>query len=850
MIKHQQSISPKTFFSLVQTNLDFIVSQLQSLNREIHADLLFIAGVNESLTVASTAVVISDDKVVDNFSYSLAGSPCETLLDNSVCVLTEQVCQRFPKDIVLQKMEIEGYIGVPIYSDTGKVLGILVGLCKTPRPDLTELQYAFTMSASYLTQFLEKTWYSQRLKAQLSLLNEVEALSKLGAWEYQVQTDKLFWSDHTYKLHGMALNSAIALKTSFALYSRNSQKQLETLLEAAIKNGKAFDIQLELYSGSGKKSWLRVRGEPDFDCKKRVFRVYGEFEDITRERLLLNDLRYKNARLKSILDNLNDAVVTINSDGVIAHVNAVAESMFGYAPGELSGLPVEVLMPEPYASHHKHYMAQYQKTGEAKIIGAGRQLPGKRKCGEIFQMELALTCSDAGDELEYIGIIRDISERIQAQDAIYNLAYTDPISGLKNKTWFEKECKDLLIRARLENRYIYAAVIDIDKMSQFNLKYGFKTGNTAISLVAKNLQSLLNHDTRLYKNGGDSFILLSLKTFDQYEAREFECQWQNSGYLSNDVYQISIHSQSMKLSASIGSCICDAQSHTFESVMDTLEHTARKAKLKQPFGSYFIDEAGIQVYERIKKMRTALEHLTESDELRLVFQPQYDAHQDIVSSEALIRWYSSELGFVSPLDFITLAEESNAIIAIGDWVLQRVCQLLGQLKREGITTRVSVNISSKQIVAPDFQNKLATLIAEYELQPEQIMLELTETALVSDVELVKNVMLDMKQQGFLFSIDDFGTGYSSLNYLKELPISELKIDKCFVDDITADQVDSGGQIVSLILDMAKILKVDCVAEGVETQIQKEFLMSRNCNIYQGYYFSKPLEEEDWLKAVG
>ena len=183
--------------------------------------------------------------------------------------------------------------------------------------------------------------------------------------------------------------------------------------------------------------------------------------------------------------------------------------MFGYEHSEMLGLSINNLMPEPYASKHHSYMQNYEQTGEAKIIGVGRQLPARKNDGTVFQIELSLTKAVNGESIEYIGVVRDISEKLKAQDTIYNLAYSDPITGLKNKRWFERECRSLLQSASLNSSYIYAALLDMDKLSQFNFKYGIEAGNEALILTAKKLSKAVEGEYKLYKSGVDSFLIIS-----------------------------------------------------------------------------------------------------------------------------------------------------------------------------------------------------------------------------------------------------------------------------------------------------------------------------------------------------
>ena len=284
-------------------------------------------------------------------------------------------------------------------------------------------------------------------------------------------------------------------------------------------------------------------------------------------------------------------------------------------------------------------------------------------------------------------------------------------------------------------------------------------------------------------------------------------------------------------------------------MFDKLEYALKQAKKLSPFGYYFADLDALKRYERTNKIRYLLINVDKSDELTLVLQPQFINENTFNSAEALLRWDSEELGVISPGEFIPLAEESEAIIKIGDWVVDQVCKLLHEVSRAGKNTCIAVNISAKQIVAPDFKEKLLASVHKWQVSPRNLVIELTETTLVSDIELVKETMLELNKKGFRFSIDDFGTGYSSLSYLKELPISELKIDKYFVDGIMDTDDNSSKTIVNMIIDMASALGVNSVAEGVEEPAQFNYLKQRGCNLFQGYLFSKPLPIAQWKERL-
>ena len=406
-----------------------------------------------------------------------------------------------------------------------------------------------------------------------------------------------------------------------------------------------------------------------------------------------------------------------------------------------------------------------------------------------------------------------------------------------------------MFRALLDGHCIHALMIDIDKMSQLNMRIGFDQGDIVLKHISNKLKRVLGDDYNLYKYNTDTFIVLAKHTYCKSEVTHFGSQEIEQRILTPDNYSIELEHETLALSASIGSAIFDPNKQSFENVLDILEHTVEQAKLNAPFGLYHVTEQGIDEYDRYMSIQTLLKTVVNRDELSLVMQPQYTNEGKLNSFEALLRWHSNEFGWVSPADFIPLAEKSSSIIKIGDWVLLTACKAIQELLNKGLTTSISVNISAKQIIATDFTSKLVKLVRRLNIPPKMLVLELTETALVIDITLVKRTMTELGEHGFRFSIDDFGTGYSSLAYLKELPISELKIDKYFVDDLEVQKKQKPSAIVDAIIDMAKALGVKSVAEGVETKAQYEYLKNKGCDIYQGYYFAKPIGMTAWRALI-
>ncbi|PTU00114.1 GGDEF domain-containing protein, partial [Pseudomonas sp. HMWF031] len=336
----------------------------------------------------------------------------------------------------------------------------------------------------------------------LSLIDEISRMSKTGSWEFYPETEKLIWSSETYRIFGLPVGSAINVQKAINSFAPGYTEELTLAFDNLRFHQQPYDIQCKIIDSSGTIRWVRASGKAELYKNGAVKRLFGAFEDITEYKTALTLNEERAMKIQNILNNINDAVFSIDVKGTITHCNDIALKTFGYTRRELIAQSVEILMPEPYASNHAFYMRNYMETGVGKIIGVGRQLPAKRKNGDIFQMELSLSESFDQGERGFIGVIRDISERIEAQDTIYNLAYTDSVTRLRNQQWFHQRFKDLMLRASLKQEYIHILLLDIDNMAQINTRFGFGNGNYAIRKIAEQLLFVIGHDYEIFKYGG------------------------------------------------------------------------------------------------------------------------------------------------------------------------------------------------------------------------------------------------------------------------------------------------------------------------------------------------------------
>lgn len=847
MLSDIQQLTPQKFQAVASANHAVLGEKLLELNTQLNADYLFLAAIDESANQAHAVVTVAEQDIGDNFSYELKYSPCEHVYQTGVCVYDKGVTDAFPNDIVLQEMQIEGYIGSSIHNLNGEPIGILVALFTKPI-SLSDQQYAmFNMAASNMGTFFEAQYFNALQAEKNNLLKQVCKKSGVGLWEYDVKSDRFYWSTELFNMLAMeSSESPLTLENSLYFIIPEQRDAFNQLFSNSIKTGEGFTQIFECQDRHLNKRWLNIQASTERDVEQQVCRVFGSCQDVTSDRVKLQTKTREASYVQRVLDTLNDAVIITDTRGKITDVNAIACKMFGYSKATFCSLTVNTLMPDHHAHRHDSYMENYLKTGEAKIIGVGRQLTGMRADNSTFQMELSLSDTEFNGERFFIGVIRDISERIKAQDRIYQLAFIDPLTGLKNREWFRKELTEHITRAKRQDHKLYCALVDVDKLSQQNLLFGTERGNLLIGQIGESLTRILGNDFSVYKKGADSFLLLSKKTSRELPELMRLVETTERKVLDVSAYRFHLDDVEINTSVSIGSATFDAHSINFDDLIATLEIALTNAKRNAPFGHSLVTSDDVRQHKRKVRIKHALRDITEHDELYLELQPQYDQQKVIAGSEALIRWHSPVFGLVRPDEFIPLAEDDDTIIDIGYWVIERVCQILEGVKAKGFSPNISINISGRHIIQADFAASVSTILNRYDIQPSQLTLELTETAIVKDIELVKSSMRQLSEKGIRFSIDDFGTGYSSLSYLQELPIDELKIDRYFVSEIESS---SQIKIIDMVINMAKTLEVITVAEGIETQGQLDYLIKRGATLFQGYLFSKPIGVDDWIQTI-
>lgn len=429
----------------------------------------------------------------------------------------------------------------------------------------------------------------------------------------------------------------------------------------------------------------------------------------------------------------------------------------------------------------------------------------------------------------------DISKIKEYQKKLQYQAYHDALTGLYNRSYLFENIQQHLSTVTYFSSMEAMLFIDMDNFKFINDTLGHSFGDQVIVEIAKRLQSLLDKNCILFRLGGDEFIFY-IKNIDTRE--EIESYAKKITYAFDEPFDI--EGNILNITLSIGISIFPEDGTTVDKLLRCADMAMYRVKERGRNGYYFFNNLlNEKLLDRVNTEKY-LKKAIEKNELMLYYQPQVNVHtKEIEAFEALVRWQNPKLGMVSPLKFIKIAEETGFIIVLGEWILKSSCQFINSLNnRKSANYKVSVNISVIQLLQDNFIDMVTSVLSETGLPPALLELEITESIIMESPELIIEKFSFLRDMGISVALDDFGTGYSSLAYLRKIPISTLKIDKLFIDDIS--DVNCENTVTDCIIELGHKMGLTIVAEGVETENQLEYLAKNRCDKLQGYLFSKPL----------
>lgn len=561
-------------------------------------------------------------------------------------------------------------------------------------------------------------------------------------------------------------------------------------------------------------------------------------------------LRNNDKKLRAIIDGALDGIVTIDEQGNLVEFNPAAERIFGYAKEQVIGKPlVDVIIPAPSRQAHTEKHRQFVLTGEKHIFDKRIELSATRADGTEFPVELTLTALRGDDQTLVTGFIRDISKQKKAQQEIENFAYYDVLTGLPNRRLLLDRFEHAVIKSKRNHAFCALIFIDLDHFKLLNDTKGHDIGDRLLIEVARRISQTVRAGDTVARLSGDEFIVI-IENLDTSENAAYKQASEIAQKLLaelNKTYQLGIFE--FNTTASLGVTLFSDDNLSFEDHLRHADTAMYQSKADGRNTYHFYDESTQVNLERSFAIESSFQDALNRKEFYVHYQSIVDTNQQIIAAEVLLRWKHRTLGNINPAEFIPIAEKSKNIIKVGRWVLQQACLQIKEWEQSPKLSKIgiSVNISAKQFLYIYFIQELRDIIAETGIKPGLLKLELTETAVIDNIEDVINKINKIRELGVRIALDDFGMGHSSLVYLKRLPVTQIKIDQSFVKDVLTDSSDAA--IIQMILAIGKTIQCNIVAEGVEQLAQFDMLKKFGCQFFQGYYFSKPIEPAQFEKMV-
>ena len=587
------------------------------------------------------------------------------------------------------------------------------------------------------------------------------------------------------------------------------------------------------------KVYLQKLAEASTDS--RLLRVV--FFDVTEHKR-----QRERERIAAIAFDSKMGICVSDKNESVLEANEAFSRITGYAARDLRGKKYDLFfVPEKKSETKDVILRQLENKG----LWEG-ELPCRRPDGSKFTAWMNISCVPmSGNSAHYYVIcIYDITKSKALQDEIHHLAYFDNLTQLPNRRKLNDRLRRLLSvisRSKLHGAVLF---IDLDNFKSLNDTKGHAAGDLLLIEVGQRLQKVVREDDMVARVGGDEFVVV----LEDLSTNIDEASYQ-ANLIGTKIHQalsvpFDIDGFKFNCGGSIGISIF-SEGDLAENILQQADMAMYRAKREGRNSLSFFDPAMKEAASEYMHLEQQLAQALDLDQLQVFYQPQFNFQGEIVGAEALLRWQHSERGLIEPDKFIPLAEESGLILPIGIWVLKVACQQINAWQSDPLFSvlQIAINVSPRQFKDQNFVSNVVGVIDASGVKPSKLKFEITES-MVHDVDMMREKMEKIRHLGIKFSMDDFGTGYSSLASLIKLPLEQLKIDRSFVNNMMSS--DGDGIVVRTIIAMATNLGVEVIAEGLETESEKDFLQSLGCSLYQGYLLSPPLpakQLEDLIRRV-
>lgn len=703
--------------------------------------------------------------------------------------------------------------------------------------ELSELGRSFDAMAQRVTEHIALQ------KRDQAFLSEAQKIGHFGSWELDLLTGKLTWSDEIFHIFEIdPAQFSPSYEAFLGAIHPDDREMVNRAYTNSLEDKQNYQITHRLRMLDGRIKWVEERCSNYFDAEGKAIRSVGTVQDVTFREESASQLR-----IAAVAFDTQEAIIVTDKDANIIKVNHAFETTTGFSEQEVLGKNPRML------SSGRHNTDFYKTMWEA-INTDGRwsgEVWDRRKSGEVYPKWLTITSvKNRGEVSHYVAVFVDITERKKAEEEIHNLAFFDPLTRLPNRRLLLDRLRLALAQSARSKNFGALMFLDLDHFKVLNDTKGHEYGDKMLIEVARRLTACLRDTDSVARFGGDEFVVL----LESLSANQNDAVAQAATIAEKIRESLSqtylIDDYAHESSPSIGVILFNSDEIEIDELFKRADLAMYQAKEGGRNTVRFFESAMQAVLESRTLMERALRQALPNGELELFYQVQTNQANELLGAEVLLRWHSPDLGSVSPAQFIPLAEQTKLILPIGKWVLESACARLKEWETHPVLGQLhlAVNISPVQFHQPDFVRQVKAVMADSGINPRRLELELTENLVLEDIDDAIRKMSALKEIGVRFSMDDFGTGYSSLQYIKRLPIDQLKIDQSFVRDILTDPGDA--MMVQTIAGMARNFGYEVIAEGVEEHAQLLPLIERGCGTFQGYFFSRPVALAEFEKLIG
>ena len=607
--------------------------------------------------------------------------------------------------------------------------------------------------------------------------------------------------------------------------------------DAAVRERRPFQLCYRITTANGRLRWLWEQGSAVYDEHGKVAALEGFIADIT----VLRRADMVALEQASLLDKARDAIFVIDMGARITYWNTGAERLYGWKADQATGRRMQELLCD---NHDAFSEAWLHAVNEGEWAG---ELQQHRRDGSLIQADTRWTVVPAdpasGVAQKILVISTDISERKHNEARIHRLAYFDALTELPNRASLLDHLRRALLGSARSHKFGALMFLDLDNFKTLNDTHGHAAGDMLLQAVARRLENSVRESDLVARLGGDEFVILVQPEEESLDAAAKQAETVAAKVVSAMRAPFQLADFAYSLSTSVGVTMISGALDTVESALKQADTAMYQAKAAGRNTFRFFDPEMQAKWTARSELENGLRRALRNREFILNYQPQLDGESRVIGAEALVRWRLPSGEVLYPTEFIKAAEETNLIVEIGRWVLGTACAELAKWQRNPATRHLSlsVNVSARQFMEPDFVAMTQEILAATGVDPHGLKFELTETLVVTDFAHTIETMETLRRLGITFSLDDFGTGYSSLAYLRKLPLDQLKIDYSFMRDVLTDRNDAS--IVRSIIALGGSLGLQVIAEGVETQGQREWLSQAGCFAYQGFLYERALSGE-------